>query len=249
MNDDCRFVKREEVKKCAKCMGQPSVLFNGYEWLICCKNCGQSVHSDSREVVLASWNKRNTYEMIHPCNFCGSEAKVYGTTMKWTVKCTKCRTETSCCTKDSVICLWNKENPLMIQSDRENEIPNDCAKCGGKTGLFSVCFGNYTEYYVKCLSCEKEDEDTFPSKSEAVEHWNHRNPKEGILPEIRQCPFCGEVPGVVYCEYPRLLRPKMNKPFYVQCSCGVTMGYDFYYGGTFDTKKEAIETWNRRAGE
>ncbi|MCR4819356.1 MAG: Lar family restriction alleviation protein [Fretibacterium sp.] len=67
--------------------------------------------------------------------------------------------------------------------------------------------------------------------------------------KLKPCPFCGGEAAVVEIE-PRLYRPVMNKPFCVLCtSCDLYFGYDYDYGGEFDTKEEAAAAWNRRAGD
>lgn len=66
--------------------------------------------------------------------------------------------------------------------------------------------------------------------------------------ELKPCPFCGGNATIVENEEPRLYRPSRNHPYCVYCgNCELLFGFDEDYGGTFDTKKEAAEAWNRRA--
>lgn len=66
--------------------------------------------------------------------------------------------------------------------------------------------------------------------------------------ELKPCPFCGEEVSIVAYE-PRLHRPIKNHKYAIECcECDMLFGFDIDYGGRFDTKKEATEAWNRRAG-
>lgn len=59
-----------------------------------------------------------------------------------------------------------------------------------------------------------------------------------MMPELKPCPFCGHDSGMVYSD---------SYGYAVKCTeskCDVCV-----LTRHFDTKKEAIEAWNRRAGE
>lgn len=60
--------------------------------------------------------------------------------------------------------------------------------------------------------------------------------------KLKPCPFCGEGATIFKCTM-----PGVPKPYYVACTCGVRLGYDTDNVGTFQTKEEAAEAWNRRA--
>ena len=56
-----------------------------------------------------------------------------------------------------------------------------------------------------------------------------------MMAELRECPFCGGE-ATLWKSYPA------DRPYNILCGCGGRVGY-------FYTKEEAIEAWNRRAGE
>ncbi|MEZ3438629.1 MAG: Lar family restriction alleviation protein [Oscillospiraceae bacterium] len=65
--------------------------------------------------------------------------------------------------------------------------------------------------------------------------------------KLNPFPFCGS-DVLIENVGPRLFRPSRNHPYCVYCeNCDLLFWYDEDYGGTFDTKEEAAETWNRRA--
>lgn len=69
-----------------------------------------------------------------------------------------------------------------------------------------------------------------------------------MIEQLKPCPFCNGDVTVFEITEPRLYRPSRNHPYCVCCvNCGLLFGYDMDYGGTFDTKEEAAEAWNRRA--
>lgn len=73
-------------------------------------------------------------------------------------------------------------------------------------------------------------------------------PYPSSIDHLRPCPFCGGAASICKCEHPRVYGIE-NKPYYVQCECGLLLGYDIDYGGTFDTKAEAAEAWNTQYGQ
>ena len=131
-----------------------------------------------------------------------------------------------------------------------------CRECGAEAQMT----WNGKEFSVWCMKCKNAVYALTQEK--ALADWNQWNPESDevkpftetgnetpeTLPKLKPCPFCGGTAGVCECEYPRVYGIE-NKPYYVQCSCGVTLGYDLDYGGTFDTEREAIEAWNQRTGE
>ena len=66
---------------------------------------------------------------------------------------------------------------------------------------------------------------------------------------LENCPFCGGLAVISHLE-PRIHHPRNNHPYCIICyECDLMFGWDVDYGGTFDTKEEAAEAWNRRVKE
>lgn len=70
------------------------------------------------------------------------------------------------------------------------------------------------------------------------------------MDKLKPCPWCNQQVHILRIDHPRLYRPSCNHPYCVMCNtCDLLFGFDEDYGGIFDTEQEAIDAWNRRAGE
>ena len=68
--------------------------------------------------------------------------------------------------------------------------------------------------------------------------------------KLKPCPFCGGGVQVLIMS-PKLYRPnRINQDTYhVHCNhCELFFGWDYDYGGVFDTVEEAVAAWNYREG-
>ena len=96
-------------------------------------------------------------------------------------------------------------------------------------------------YIVQCQKC-KTKTDLFNREEDAVKDWNHKSidgmrENEGM--ELKPCPFCGGTRIEVY-DYDYGITETIG----VRCKdCGA------HIENMFESDEEAVEAWNRRAGE
>ena len=120
---------------------------------------------------------------------------------------------------------------------------NHCSECGAEAQMT----WNGKEFSIWCTKCKNTVYSLTQEK--ALADWNRLNPKTKIpskqppeipvekseeLPKLKPCPFCGcnEIDVEESCG-----------DTYIQCSgCGIT-------SNLYKSKRNAVEFWNRRAGE
>lgn len=118
---------------------------------------------------------------------------------------------------------------------------NHCAECGSE----AVMYYNGAEFMIWCTKCKNASYALTQEK--VLLEWNALNPESEVkpftetpkevtdtLPRLKPCPFCGckEIDVEESCG-----------DTYIQCSgCGIT-------SNLYKSKRNAVEFWNRRAGE
>lgn len=118
---------------------------------------------------------------------------------------------------------------------------NHCAECGSE----AVMYYNGAEFMIWCTKCKNASYALTQEK--VLLEWNALNPESEVkpftetpkevtdaLPKLKPCPFCGckEIDVEESCG-----------DTYIQCSgCGIT-------SNLYKSKRNAVEFWNRRAGE
>ncbi len=117
----------------------------------------------------------------------------------------------------------------------EREELKPCPFCGNEAiKVEKTRLDGEGRYYVYCPRCEARGSEQYCAAN-AIGAWNDVwNNADISLPELKSCPFCGAEGEFINYD---------SSVFWVQCvNCGS-------HGMQSETKRAAINAWNRRADD